>query len=228
MQRGGAASESVQTCSNCNEQREETWSLRLVRDQQHSCYSFILFYCHRLWVSFLLVDCGEKKIQDELLSVNQQFDSTLWSAESNTLNLQLSQVTVTTGTQCRRVDICVFELRVSDSVFPLRLKMSGYEEEEEDRAESPGFSCVSLKSDRSMAHPFNFSKWTWTLTHKVRDLLQTCEAPNWILREWTSEWCVLNKNMFVFAEVRTTDWEQSLQGPAVCLWRVTGPWILLL
>ena len=31
--------------------------------------------------------------------------------------------------------------------------MSGYEEEEEDRAESPGFSCVSLKSDRSMYKP---------------------------------------------------------------------------
>ena len=51
----------------------------------------------------------------------------------------------------------MFELRVSDSVFPLRLKMSGYEEEVEDRAEPPGFSCVSLKSDWSMDHPFNFS-----------------------------------------------------------------------
>ncbi|XP_053275946.1 NACHT, LRR and PYD domains-containing protein 12-like [Pleuronectes platessa] len=37
--------------------------------------------------------------------------------------------------------------------------MSGYEEEEEeeDRAESPGFSCLSLKSDRSMGHPPHFS-----------------------------------------------------------------------
>ena len=51
----------------------------------------------------------------------------------------------------------MFELTVSVSVFPLSLKMSGYEKEEEDRAESPGFSCVSLKSDRSMAAPLNFS-----------------------------------------------------------------------
>ena len=51
----------------------------------------------------------------------------------------------------------MLELRVSDCVVPLRLKMSGYEEEVEDRAESPGFSCVSLKSDWSMHHPFNFS-----------------------------------------------------------------------
>ncbi|XP_060923550.1 NLR family CARD domain-containing protein 3-like, partial [Limanda limanda] len=34
--------------------------------------------------------------------------------------------------------------------------MSGYEEEK-DRAESPGFSCVSLKSDQSMYDPPNFS-----------------------------------------------------------------------
>ncbi|XP_069386057.1 NACHT, LRR and PYD domains-containing protein 14-like isoform X2 [Paralichthys olivaceus] len=34
--------------------------------------------------------------------------------------------------------------------------MSGYEEEE-DRAESPEFSCVSLKSDRSKHQPLNFS-----------------------------------------------------------------------
>ncbi|XP_062264020.1 NACHT, LRR and PYD domains-containing protein 12-like isoform X2 [Platichthys flesus] len=35
--------------------------------------------------------------------------------------------------------------------------MSSYVEEEEDRAESPGFSCVSLKSDRSMDPPLHFS-----------------------------------------------------------------------
>ncbi|XP_053302897.1 NACHT, LRR and PYD domains-containing protein 12 isoform X3 [Pleuronectes platessa] len=49
------------------------------------------------------------------------------------------------------------QLTVIVSVFPLRLKMSGYEEEEEDRAESPGFSCVSLKSDWSRREPLNFS-----------------------------------------------------------------------
>ncbi|XP_053281024.1 protein NLRC5 [Pleuronectes platessa] len=37
-----------------------------------------------------------------------------------------------------------------------RLKMSGYEEEEEG-AESPVFSCLSLKSDQSMRHPPEFS-----------------------------------------------------------------------
>ncbi|XP_047196075.1 LOW QUALITY PROTEIN: NACHT, LRR and PYD domains-containing protein 12-like [Hippoglossus stenolepis] len=35
--------------------------------------------------------------------------------------------------------------------------MSCYEEEVEDRAESPGFSCVSLKSDQSKDYPLNFS-----------------------------------------------------------------------
>ena len=45
--------------------------------------------------------------------------------------------------------MCVFELTVSVIVFPLRQKMSRNEEEEEDRAESPVFSFVSLKSDMS-------------------------------------------------------------------------------
>ncbi|XP_060940773.1 E3 ubiquitin ligase TRIM40-like isoform X2 [Limanda limanda] len=35
--------------------------------------------------------------------------------------------------------------------------MSGHEEEEEDRAESPVFSCVSLKSDQSKGLPLYFS-----------------------------------------------------------------------
>ena len=35
--------------------------------------------------------------------------------------------------------------------------MSGYEEDEEDRAESPVFSCVSFKSDMSKLRPPNFS-----------------------------------------------------------------------
>ncbi|XP_060944509.1 NLR family CARD domain-containing protein 3-like isoform X2 [Limanda limanda] len=42
-------------------------------------------------------------------------------------------------------------------VFPLRLKMSGYHEDEEDRAESPVSCCVSLKSDMSMEPPILFS-----------------------------------------------------------------------
>ena len=55
--------------------------------------------------------------------------------------------------------------------------MSGYEEEE-DTAESPGFSCVSLKSDWSMSSSSKLQERTWTLTHRVRDLLQTCEPVN--------------------------------------------------
>ena len=35
--------------------------------------------------------------------------------------------------------------------------MSGYEEEVENRAESPGSSCESLKSDWSMYEPLDFS-----------------------------------------------------------------------
>ena len=64
---------------------------------------------------------------------------------------------------CVCVCVCVFLEQTglswflwAHSVFPLRLKMSGYEEE--DTAESAGFSCVSLKSDWSMGHPISFSK----------------------------------------------------------------------
>ena len=57
---------------------------------------------------------------------------------------------------CFLTDLFVL-IPCAHSVFPLRLKMSGYEEEVENRAESPGFSCVSLKSDRSMAPPLDFS-----------------------------------------------------------------------
>ena len=75
---------------------------------------------------------------------------------------------MTTGTLCRRVDfvifedtlnlgsLCVFELTVSVIVFPLRLKMIRNEEEEEDRAESPVFSCVSVKSDMSKGIDLDF------------------------------------------------------------------------
>ena len=114
------------------------------------------------------MDCREKKIQDELLSVNQQFDSTLWSAESNTLNLQLSQVTVTTGKQCRRVDSVIFEETLSLRTW---------------------IHCVCLSSESVTV--FFLSDWRWVVMRRKR---------------------------------RT---EQSLQGSAVCLWRVTGPCIIL-
>ena len=38
----------------------------------------------------------------------------------------------------------------------------------------------------------------------------------------------MNNSMLVFAEDSTTDGEQSLQHPTVCLWRVTGPENILL
>ena len=45
----------------------------------------------------------------------------LRSAESNTLNLQLSQVTGTKGKQCRRVDFVVFQetLNLRSCFFPV-------------------------------------------------------------------------------------------------------------
>ncbi|XP_047194230.1 putative palmitoyltransferase ZDHHC13 [Hippoglossus stenolepis] len=55
-----------------------------------------------------------------------------------------------------------------DIVKATQLKMSGYEEEEEDRAESPVFSCVSLKSDWSMGHPPHFSNEPGPSHKKVR------------------------------------------------------------
>ncbi|XP_053281768.1 NLR family CARD domain-containing protein 3 isoform X2 [Pleuronectes platessa] len=55
--------------------------------------------------------------------------------------------------------------------------MSGYEEEEEDRAESPGFSCVSLKSDRSMFDPPNFSNEPGPSQTKGQDHRLRAESP---------------------------------------------------
>ena len=92
----------------------------------------------------------------------------LWSAESNTLNLQLSQVTVTTGKQCRRVDSVIFEETLSLHTW---------------------LHCVCWSSESVTV--FFLSDWRWVVMRRKR---------------------------------RT---EQSLQGSAVCLWRVTGPLIVL-
>ncbi|XP_069386492.1 NLR family CARD domain-containing protein 3-like isoform X2 [Paralichthys olivaceus] len=54
--------------------------------------------------------------------------------------------------------------------------MSGYEEEE-DRAESPEFSCVSLKSDRSMEHPLLFSNEPGPSHTKGQDHRLRAESP---------------------------------------------------
>lgn len=57
-------------------------------------------------------------------------------------------------------DFCLF-VRVLFIVSPLTLsaaqKMNVCVEEEKERAESPGFNCVSTKSDRSMGHPLVFT-----------------------------------------------------------------------
>ncbi|XP_053281687.1 NACHT, LRR and PYD domains-containing protein 12 isoform X2 [Pleuronectes platessa] len=55
--------------------------------------------------------------------------------------------------------------------------MSGYEEEEEDRAESPVFSCVSLKSDRSMNQPLTFSNEPGPSHTKGQDHRLRAESP---------------------------------------------------
>ncbi|XP_053281838.1 NLR family CARD domain-containing protein 3 isoform X2 [Pleuronectes platessa] len=55
--------------------------------------------------------------------------------------------------------------------------MLGYEEEEEDRAESPGFSCVSLKSDRSMNQPLIFSNEPGPSHTKGQDHRLRAESP---------------------------------------------------
>ncbi|XP_069371987.1 NACHT, LRR and PYD domains-containing protein 12-like isoform X5 [Paralichthys olivaceus] len=62
------------------------------------------------------------------------------------------------------------------SVFPLRLKMSG-DVEEEDRAESPEFSCVSLKSDWSKEPPPYFSNEPGPSHTKGEDHRLRAESP---------------------------------------------------
>ncbi|XP_062247518.1 NACHT, LRR and PYD domains-containing protein 12-like isoform X3 [Platichthys flesus] len=54
--------------------------------------------------------------------------------------------------------------------------MSGYEEEE-DRAESPGFRCVSLKSDMSKGVPLDFSKEPGPSYTKGQDHRLRAESP---------------------------------------------------
>uniref|UniRef100_A0A671X421 NACHT domain-containing protein n=1 Tax=Sparus aurata TaxID=8175 RepID=A0A671X421_SPAAU len=75
-----------------------------------------------------------------------------------------------------------FELTVSVTVLPLRLtevqKMASRRlcvEEEEDRAESPVSSCLSMRSDRSKDFPFNFSNGPSDT--QVQFYRQTAESP---------------------------------------------------
>ncbi|XP_062247602.1 NACHT, LRR and PYD domains-containing protein 12-like isoform X4 [Platichthys flesus] len=65
--------------------------------------------------------------------------------------------------------------------------MSGYEEEE-DRAESPGFSCVSLKSDQSMGEPPNFSNEPGPSHTKGQDHRLRAESPGSSCLSLKSDW----------------------------------------
>ncbi|XP_053303147.1 protein NLRC3 isoform X2 [Pleuronectes platessa] len=66
--------------------------------------------------------------------------------------------------------------------------MSGYEEEEEDRAESPVFSCVSLKSDWSIGEPPNFSNEPGPSHTKGQDHRLRAESPGSSCLSLKSDW----------------------------------------
>ncbi|XP_060923546.1 NACHT, LRR and PYD domains-containing protein 3-like [Limanda limanda] len=66
--------------------------------------------------------------------------------------------------------------------------MSGPEEEEEDRAEPPGFSCVSLKSDWSMGDPPNFSEEPGPSNTKGQDHRLGAESPGSSHLSLKSDW----------------------------------------
>ncbi|XP_053281062.1 NACHT, LRR and PYD domains-containing protein 12-like isoform X2 [Pleuronectes platessa] len=66
--------------------------------------------------------------------------------------------------------------------------MSGYEEEEEDRAESTVFSCVSLKSDKSMNQPLTFRNEPGPSTTKVQDHRLRAESPEFSCVSLKSDW----------------------------------------
>ncbi|XP_053282626.1 NACHT, LRR and PYD domains-containing protein 12-like isoform X4 [Pleuronectes platessa] len=65
--------------------------------------------------------------------------------------------------------------------------MSVYEEEE-DRAESPGFSCLSLKSDMSMEPPIFFSNEPGPSTTKGQDHRLRAESPGSSCLSLKSDW----------------------------------------
>ncbi|XP_062247705.1 NACHT, LRR and PYD domains-containing protein 12-like isoform X2 [Platichthys flesus] len=68
--------------------------------------------------------------------------------------------------------------------------MSGFEEEE-DRAESPGFSCLSLKSDQSMGHPDNFSKELGPSHKKGQDHRRRSESPVFSCLSLKRDWSMI-------------------------------------
>ncbi|XP_053268784.1 NACHT, LRR and PYD domains-containing protein 12 isoform X3 [Pleuronectes platessa] len=70
---------------------------------------------------------------------------------------------------------------------PLILKMSG-SEEEEDRAESPGSSCLSLKSDWSMGNPPVFSNEPGPSHTEGQDHRLRAESPGFSCVSLKSDW----------------------------------------
>ena len=88
---------------------------------------------------------------------------------------------------------------------------------QQERADSPGPSCVSLKSDWSMDHPSNF-----------RDGNQSIEKRWGFIRYYTTisirHPLIL---VLVFLE-ESRRREQTPLDPAVSPWRATGLWIFLL
>ncbi|XP_053282748.1 uncharacterized protein LOC128444292 isoform X3 [Pleuronectes platessa] len=73
--------------------------------------------------------------------------------------------------------------------------MSGYEEEE-DRAASPGFSCVSLKSDWSMFEPPCFSKEPGPSHTKGQDHRLRAESPGSSCLSLKSDWSMSQPPLF--------------------------------
>ncbi|XP_060932418.1 NACHT, LRR and PYD domains-containing protein 12-like [Limanda limanda] len=73
--------------------------------------------------------------------------------------------------------------------------MSGYEEEE-DRAESPGFSCVSLKSDMSMEPPIFFSNEPGPSHTKGQDHRLRAESPGNSGLSLKSDWSTITPPNF--------------------------------
>nr|WPK86737.1 NLRC3-like protein 129 [Sebastes schlegelii] len=134
-----------------------------------------------------------------------------WSSDVEDEELQLETLEDVVSS----VDLSLPE-DVSVPVLPLRLtsdqKMSDCVEEEEDRAESLVSGCVSMKSDQSEDDPLTFSDEPGPLDSKRPSGCCCTEEPH--------------RSTPAKARQRTEfspDREQSLQYPAVCLWRVTGP-----
>ncbi|CAB1440532.1 unnamed protein product [Pleuronectes platessa] len=73
--------------------------------------------------------------------------------------------------------------------------MSG-SEEEEDRAESPGFSCLSLKSDRSMRNPPVFSNEPGPSHTEGEDHRLRAESPGSSCVSLKSDWSMGNPPVF--------------------------------